>query len=290
MYPAREAPAMRTPTGWTLAAACALIWAAGAAAGEIYRWTDEQGQLHFTESLVQVPPQYRSAAKQRAEAAAPSRVQVYSGAAASPEVSRAERFERKIHIPFNREGSLMRVTVRINDQVSAPFYIDTGASGISLPSQIADQLGIRVRSDTPHIRVTTAAGVVARPVVTLDSVELGAARVEGLEATINPAMQIGLLGGTFFNNFVYQVDYAKSEIVLEPNQRIRGGLDEAAWRDRFRSLRDPIERIEAYLASDQNGAAADRARLERNRDELRSRLAELEQHANRLNVPHTWRQ
>jgi len=280
---------MRTPTGWMLATACVLIWTASAVAGEIYRWTDTQGRLHFTESLDQVPPQYRSAAKERAEAAAPSRVQVYSSSAASPDAARTGRYERKIHIPFHREGSLMRVSVRLNDRVSAPFYIDTGASGISLPSHIASQLGIRVRSDTPHVRVTTAAGVVARPVVTLDSVELGAARVEGIEATINPAMQVGLLGGTFFNNFVYQVDYAKSEIVLEPNHRIRGGLDEAAWRDRFRSLRDPIERIEAYLASEAATDAADRARLERNREELLSRLAELEQHANRLNVPHKWR-
>ena len=31
----------------------------GSAAAEIYRWTDEKGQPHFTSSLEQVPPRYR---------------------------------------------------------------------------------------------------------------------------------------------------------------------------------------------------------------------------------------
>ena len=34
----------------------------------------------------------------------------------------------------------------------------------------------------------TANGVVARPLIRLDAVELSGARVEGLEATVNPSM------------------------------------------------------------------------------------------------------
>ena len=48
--------------------------------------------------------------------------------------------------------------------------------------------------------------------------------MEGLNATINPAMEVGLLGGDFFNNFVYRVDAAASVITLVPNDRMRGGL------------------------------------------------------------------
>jgi len=269
---------------------CALVWGATAAAGEIYRWTDAEGRLHFTQSLEQVPPEHRAEAMQRVAAPAPSRFQTYSSSARSEAGSRSERFDEQIRVPFVRDGTLMRVNVLLNDRISAPFYIDTGASGISLPSHVADQLGIRVGPDTPHVQVTTAGGVVARAVVTLHSVELGAARVEGLEATVNPAMQIGLLGGTFFNNFVYQVDAAKSEILLRQNDAIRGGLDEHAWRERFRGLRDPIERIDAYLASEESLRDADRARLEGNRAALLAQLDELERHANRFDVPQQWRQ
>jgi len=45
--------------------AAALVWAlcaspADSSAGEIYRWTDEQGNLHFTSDLQQVPKAYRN--------------------------------------------------------------------------------------------------------------------------------------------------------------------------------------------------------------------------------------
>jgi clan AA aspartic protease (TIGR02281 family) len=267
---------------------CALLGAADAAA-EIYRWTDAQGRLHFTESLDQVPPQYREGARRNTEAQPPSKFHTYSRPTRA-QVAQTDRYSEQIRVSFVRDGSLMRVDVRLNDQLSAPFLIDTGASGVSLPSHVAEQLGIRIRSDTPHVSVITAAGVVARPVVTLRSVQLGRARVEGLEATVNPAMQVGLLGGTFFNNFIYQVDAAASEILLVPNDRLRGGLDQAAWRARFEALRDPIARLDAHLASGNAVRQAERERLERNRAALHAQLEELERHANRLDVPQAWRQ
>ncbi|HEY5657353.1 MAG TPA: retroviral-like aspartic protease family protein [Myxococcota bacterium] len=270
-------------------ALCALLGASGARA-EIYRWTDAEGHLHFTENLDQVPLQYRERARRGAESPPPSKLQTYSTPTRDPATAQGARYGEQIRIPFVRDGSLMRVDVQLNDQLSAPFLVDTGASGISLPSHVAEQLGVRIRSDTPHVNVVTAAGVVARPVVTLQSVQLGRARVEGLEATVNPAMQVGLLGGTFFNNFVYQVDAAAGEILLVPNERIRGGLDEEGWRARFRSLRDPIERLDAYLASGEVVRQAERERLERNRAVLSAELEELERHANRLDVPQAWRQ
>jgi aspartyl protease family protein len=267
---------------------CALFGAADAAA-EIYRWTDAEGRLHFTQRLDQVPPQYRERARQDAQEQPPSKFQTYSSPSRTLAAPAGHHGEQ-IRIPFVRDGSLMRVDVQLNDQLSAPFLIDTGASGVDLPSHVAEQLGIRIRPDTPHINVITAAGVVARPVVTLQSVQLGRARVEGLEATVNPSMQIGLLGGTFFNNFVYQVDAAAGEILLVPNDRLRGGLDEAAWRARFESLRDPIARLDAYLESKEVVRQGERERLQRRRTALFDQLEELERRANRLEVPQAWRQ
>lgn len=270
------------------AVVCALLGAADAAA-EIYRWVDAEGRLHFTESLDQVPPQYRERARRSAKEQPPSKFQTYASPTRA-QSAQAGRFDEQIRIPFVRDGSLMRVDVRLNDQLSAPFLIDTGASGVDLPSHVAEQLGIRIEPDTPHIDVITAAGVVARPVVTLQSVQLGRARVEGLEATVNPSMKVGLLGGTFFNNFIYQVDAAASEILLVPNERLRGGLDEAAWRARFQSLRDPLARLEAHLAAGEVVRQGERERLQRHRTALLDQLEQLERHANRLEVPQAWRQ
>lgn len=281
----------------------ALVLALAPGAGaEIFRWTDDSGRLHFTERLDQVPERYRKQAAQRAasDPEPAGNFQTYgdgalagAGSTASwPSAAQSRRRVagpgREIHIPFVREGSLMRVDVRINDLLTAPFYIDSGASGVSLPAAYAERLGIRVRHDTPHIRVSTANGVVARPLVKLDSVQLGAARVEGLTATINPAMNVGLLGGEFFNNFVYRVDAAVGVISLLPNERIRGGLGPGEWRERFQHTRDLIDQIDAYLEQ-QEVRKSEREQLERRRTELQDALDELEREANRLDVPYAWR-
>lgn len=269
-----------------------LLLAAGAPA-EIYRWTDAQGRLHFTQRLDQVPPAHRSAARRGAAKELRER-ESPPAAAQRAERSEPRRSRRRgrsdgLVIPFERMGSVMKVDVRLNDYLVAPFLIDTGASGVSLPSAVAEQLGIRVSPETPTVMLHTANGVVPRSLVTLDAVELGGARVEGLQATVNPTMEIGLLGGTFFNNFVYQVDAAQSVIRLKPNDRVKGGLTAGEWGSRFEELRGPLARLDDYLASDVKIRSRDRERLDRHRAELERALRELEDEANRLGVPYKWR-
>jgi clan AA aspartic protease (TIGR02281 family) len=267
-----------------------VLLVSATAGGEIYRWTDAEGRRHFTQRLDKVPPGQREAAKQSVSEEARPTARVDSRPAARERARAHARSQRgRIEIPFERMGSVMRVQVRLNDHVEAPFLIDTGASGVSLPARIADQLGIRVTSSTPTLTMHTANGVVARPVVTLDAVELGGARVEGLRATVNPTMEIGLLGGTFFNNFVYQVDAAAGVIRLEPNENVRGGMTAAEWSMRFQELRAPIAKLDAYLASQEVIRKGERARLERHREDLTRALEELDTEANRFSVPYRWR-
>lgn len=288
----RRIPRAPRPAGLLLL----LLLAPAPGAAEVYRWTDAEGRLHFTERLDRVPPEHREEAERNAARGARREVQTYSAPAAARgpagsarHASPAVRGGREIHIPFVREGSLMRVDVLLNDTVTTPFLVDTGASGVSLPSWVAEQLGIHVGPDTPVVQVRTANGITARPVVRLDSVQLGGARVEGLSATVNPAMEIGLLGGSFFNNFVYRVDAARGVISLAPNAEIRGGLGPDEWRQRFRMVRDPLQRLEAHLRDHPDLSEEENAILQRRREELESTLADLEREANRLDVPQRWR-
>jgi clan AA aspartic protease (TIGR02281 family) len=272
--------------------ACLLAALGSAPAhAEIYQWTDAEGRVHYTQHLDRVPPAQREAAMQSSRPQGkPGALQTYSSPAAqAPSGTRAARLARELRIPFEREGTLMRVNVRLNDSLTAPFYIDTGASGIALPPHFADRLGIRVGRDTTHVPVHTANGVVSLPLVVLESVELGGARVENLQATLNPNMQVGLLGGSFFNNFVYRVDAAESVITLAPNDGMRGGLDAEAWRARFAQLRAPLSRLEAHL---QGLGARDpeRSQLEAHRVELRAALEALDAEADRQRVPQNWRE
>ncbi len=271
---------------------------------EIYRWTDAQGRTHFSQDLGQVPPEQRAAARAAAEEAASrpgqDRLQRYStgrpGSAgpasrdrgSPPRASLGGR-GRRHSIPFVSRHNLMFVQVRINDRVTAPFVVDTGASMITLPAALAAQLGIRVGPDTRRERFTTANGDIWEPIVRLESVQVGGARAEGLEASISASMDVGLLGGSFFNNFVYRVDAAAGHIELELNDAVRGGRSADQWREEFRELRHAIQRIDHFLANNQLTRLSRVREIQARRASFEARLRSLEREANAAGVPQTWR-
>lgn len=278
---------------------CLLFGAAGSSLqAEIYKWTDSAGRLHFSQDLGKVPPEKRSAAVAAAKSPKRDRLQVYSaprsaasaGPASAFSAGGAMRSGRAMRIPFERHGSLMKVEVLLNGRIKAPFYIDTGASGVSIPWAVSQQLGIRIGPNTPRIRARTANGIISEPLITLQSVQLGPARVTNLKAAVSGSMNIGLLGGAFFNNFVYQVDSAAGAITLIPNDRVRGGMDKDQWLERFEAIREPLGRLDAYI---EKGGFMDKGRvreLEKHRQQLRAALENLEQKANGAGVPRGWRQ
>jgi clan AA aspartic protease (TIGR02281 family) len=269
-----------------LAIAVLLCTLAGPAHAEVFRWTDAQGRLHFAQSLDQVPVAHRKQA-----AAGSSRGGSFQTFAAEPASAVAPTSaSRTLRIPFRRESSLMRVAATINGHLDVPFYFDTGASGVSIPAGYAKRLGIQIGPDTQFIAVRTANGVISVPYVRLDSVQLGGARVEGLMATINPTMNIGLLGGSFFNQFNYRVDTSANVITLQRNYAAQtDGPDEHYWRRRFQDVRGPLAELEKYLRERDITRKGRRAELEQKRQDLRAKLKELEIEANRDDVPAAWR-
>jgi len=275
-------------TRFALVIASLSLFYAGAIWAEIYRWTDAEGNLHFTQDLGQVPPAYREQARQRAPSDTSGGLQTYAPPA-SIEPRDSNRSSDVIRIPFTRHGTLMWVDALVNDRRRVPFLIDTGASGVSLPSDVVSELGIPIRSDTPRVTVGTANGLTRLPLVELDSVQLGGARVEGLHATVNPSMSVGLLGGSFFNNYKYSVDIATSTITLVPNEGVRGGAAADQWRERFRTLQESIERLEAYLTEHEIRRPNQRKELEENLAALKEDLQKLDIEANHARVPKPWR-
>ena len=137
--------------------------------------------------------------------------------------------------------------------------------------------------------MTTANGVVSRPLVNLRSVEVGGARVENLAATIDTGLEFGLLGGSFFNNYIYRVDAARGVMTLVANDQMRGGLGEEQWRERFESFTDPLERLEAHLREHPYLERHEQEALAARREQLQAGLRELERRADELGVPQGWR-
>jgi hypothetical protein len=159
-----------------------------------------------------------------------------------------------------------------------------------VPSHVASAAGVHVTRDTPRQSYQTANGMIESPIVTLASIELGGARVENLRGSLSDSMPVGLLGGTFFNNFTMQIDPAANVLTLVPNAHVRGGANHAEWRGRFDELRRAIAAIDAHtegaplLDEDRAGALAQK------RAALAGELEALEQEANAAGVPQAWRE
>ncbi len=288
-------PLRRRILVWIALVGLGCLLAAGSSA-QIYRWTDAQGREHFTQDLQQVPPAKRQEAEAAAarSAASPSRLQTFEAPASRPSsssvTSRRRGSKRLLQIPFHRRGNTMFVKVRINDQTDALFMVDTGASDVLIPAAVAQEAGIYVGPNTPRNTYQTANGLVTQPVVTIDAVEVGDVRVEKVQGSISESLQVGLLGGTFFNRFTFQIDPGAHVITLVPNDRTRGGLSEAQWRERFRETRGRLVALERYL--DENNFTRDArvAQLERNRETMQGELDALEVEADQADVPQAWRE
>ena len=126
--------------------------------------------------------------------------------------------------------------------------------------------------------------------MTLDSVQVGDARVERVRGSISESMSVGLLGGTFFNNFTFQIDPAANVITLIPNANVRAGANPEEWRARFRELRSDLAKLDHHLS---NGILTnDRraAELAERRERLVAEIAALDEEADAAGVPHGWRE
>jgi clan AA aspartic protease (TIGR02281 family) len=274
----------------SLALGLALLVSAAGAGAEVYRWTDDEGRVHFAGSLAEVPPAKRGEAEASTLRAAPSRLQTFESSAAQAAPLRAKRRGGALRIPYEPQGNAMLVRVRINDRVTAPFVVDTGASDVVVPAAVAERAGITIGSDTPREVYATANGLISQPVVVFDAIEVGEARVESVRGSVSDSLPIGLLGTSFFNHFTMQIDPGAHVITLVENPDVHGGASQRQWSERFRALRDRQARLEEFLADGELTDEGRRRQLEARREELAAALDALEDEANRAGVPDAWRE
>ncbi len=301
---------------WPLALLAAVIAVvSGLAGAEIYQWTDDNGRVHFAQNLSQVPARYRARADWRAKldaAKSNDPVQRISIDPAAPDPTASPRAAtsasavagsaltgqsgaREIYkIQVSRAGTGMIVEVRLNNSVSAPFLIDTGASDVLVPKRVADQLGITLDATTRTKRYSTANGIITRPVVMLRSVDLGGALVENVPASVTPDLSFGLLGLSFFNHFTYNVDAANGILTLEPNHlaaagAIRGGRSQAQWSSEYLSLKQRLTMIEEERSRTPSTHSRELQRLTAQTDDLERQRGLLEAEADQARVPMAWR-
>ncbi len=188
-----------------LVAVCSVLCLlAASASGEIYQWTDADGQVHMTDDLSQVPASQRPGAKREVNDSTPSRgwnnIVIPPASPAQPGWEPAAKSGRRHVLGVQRAGNEIRLLATLNGSLAWPYVADTGATLNTLPRSAADRLGITIDADTPTTVVAGIGGVGMQvPVVTIRSVRIGSAVVENVEMAVLDTMTTGLLGMPFFN-------------------------------------------------------------------------------------------
>ncbi len=97
-----------------------------------------------------------------------------------------------------RDAGIPVVDVTFNGRHTFEMLFDTGASGITISTDMADAMGLEAQAGAFS---QTAGGVVPIGLSTVSSVKAGELTSSNLQVAINPTLPIGLLGQTFYGHY-----------------------------------------------------------------------------------------
>lgn len=228
---------------------CSLV-----SADDYYKWIDENGNLHFSDSLANVPEQYRKRVEnKRYENDGPASSKplvntppgrsVENAPSAKIPSTEGKKEAKKYEVPYRAyEGSAKRVIIyaTFNGSVTAPLAIDTGAPGTIISTPLARKLGL---FDEEHGRLLISTGGIGgtAPAVRtiIDTIEVGGAKSFFVPATIIAPISDsfdGLLGMDFVSNYAITIDSKRSMVVFEElpvDPEHPGGHDQEWWTSLF---------------------------------------------------------
>ena len=121
-------------------------------AAEYYRWVDQNGVIHFTDNLHNIPETQRGSAG-RLQSIEPPRVP-------PPPVPIPPS---KASIPFEKQGQVVAVEATLNKKTAAKFVVDTGASYTMISSAVAKELDIDTEQNRRTAPFQTANGIIQAP-------------------------------------------------------------------------------------------------------------------------------
>ena len=270
--------------------------------GEMYKWVDEKGTLHFADDLSKVPEKYRSdaemrkAPKEMQEVSVPEaqeRPKTAPGITSPPGTVETQGYE----VNLFRRHELWLTEVVLNGRVKQYFIVDTGASFTLISRQVANELGIPINETTPFIRVASVSDVMLTPLVTLRSIQVGKAEVENVDTLVyNMPSYSGLLGNSFLNKFKVVIDSLNGKMTLfsmqgTPSPDRPGGYTRDYWVGQFRFYNRNLEELRRLKTNyESRGSQAELNRINNAIRYFESQLSELERKASFAGVPRNWRE
>jgi clan AA aspartic protease (TIGR02281 family) len=265
--------------------------------GEMYKWVDEKGAIHFTDDLSNIPEKFRPSVQLRndfpRETSSPD-----PPLKSKPEQLPNAAEPKGIEIGLARKGELLVAEGLLNGRVRHPFIVDTGASYSVITQQAAKDLDLAIDETTPFIPVSTVSSIILVPLVTLRSLRVGNAEVPQVDVLVHnmPSSRDGLLGSTFLHHFKVVLDPIQGRMTLFPIQGKTsadrpGGYGRDYWVGRFRFNHWNLGELKKTKI--QLEAKGPRSELNRVNNAIRyfeNQLSELERKASFAGVPRNWRE
>jgi hypothetical protein len=231
-----------------------MCWVGPNASAALYKWIDDDGNLHVATSLDDVPERYRDRVTvledepspvAPPDASEPPPVAPPPGA--EPPSTEAGSLElRRFEVRYENEGASSRIIIPVtfNDRITAPMAVDTGSPDMVISFELALRLGIFSRdSGTLFTEAAGIGGTTLAIKTIVDSVSVETARNEFVPTTVTAPLSDqfeGLIGMDFLANHTMHIDTNKQVVVLQetpPDPNARGGHSEAWWRKTFQDFR-----------------------------------------------------
>jgi len=265
--------------------------------GEMYKWVDEKGTVHFTDDLSSIPEKYREDAETRNPPQEPPtpKPQEDSKPSLPEKVSEPEG----ITVDLVRSGEVSFTEVLLNKRIKQYLIVDTGASFTVISREAVKELGITIDENTPIIPITTASSVMFNPLVTLRSIRVGEAEVENVDVLVHdlPGHSAGLLGNSFLNKFKVVLDSVNGKMTLYslkgiPSPDRPGGYGRDFWASQFRlytRVLDELNKMKRRYEG-RGGSSSELVRVNNAIRYFENQLNELDRKASLAGVPRNWRQ
>jgi clan AA aspartic protease (TIGR02281 family) len=264
--------------------------------GEMYKWVDEKGTVHFTDDLSSIPEKYR----QDAETRTPPKETSTSQPQEKPKPSLPKKVSEPegITVDLVRKHELLLAEVVLNEKIKQHFIVDTGASFTLINLPTAKELGITIDENTPFIPIFTASSLIFTPLVTLRSIRVGEAEVENVDVLIHnmPSDSAGLLGNSFLNKFKVVLDSINGKMTLysmqgTPSPDRPGGYGRDFWVGQFRFYNRVLDELKKVRQRyEGKGSSSELTRVNNSIRYFENQLSELERKASFAGVPRNWRE
>lgn len=257
--------------------------------GELYKWVDQHGKIHLSDTLNGVPAEFRSQVEEMRGAPPVPRPALPVQPPTASKATRPAATPTSYMVPLVRLGNAMLVDVSMDGTVPARLLVDTGAEFTVISPAAAQMLALDLER-AAVIPLRSASGVFLAPFTKVRSMAVGDATAYDVEVVVHEVASTldGLLGMSFLDNFSVTLHSTDERLILTTlgdasDPALYGGHSKEWWIRKFRFYRRQLESMRTFLAANPS------LQLQRTLQYFRAELDALDRQATLASVPRRWR-